>query len=88
MKVALLWCPKYKQSSILETCCTLKLILCLCFLLRSGEEQSPPAICRQHIFRSVVYLSNGSIISHLCAFILKVRSLDFCVHIARSQVAI
>lgn len=38
----------------LEACFTLNLILCLRFLLRSGEEQSPPAICRQHILRCVV----------------------------------
>lgn len=33
---------------------TLNLVPCLCFLLRSGEEQSPPAIRRQHFLRCVV----------------------------------
>lgn len=45
------------SSLCCQTCCSLNLILCLCFLLRSGEEQSPPAICRQHIFRSVGFAS-------------------------------
>lgn len=61
---------KVKHYSLYETCYTVNLILCLCFLLRSGEEQSPPAICRQHIFRCVVWLQRLQRYSKALHFLL------------------
>lgn len=69
--------------------CTLNLFLCLCFLLRSGEEQSPPAICRQHIFRCGARPKQWCIIRTHLRFSFHVFIINSILYSrAHSQVAI